>query len=190
VNYTSVADIYAANDEVRRRLVARVENLDEARQQARAAAGGWSVAEIVEHLSLIERQLTTLFEKWLRRAEDAREGETRSDDSEESPRPFTPFSLDEYVEQNRERKFVAPETAQPAGASPVADSLARLEETRTTLERLRPRFEMTDLTTIQYPHPAFGALNLAQWLAFIGIHEARHVGQIGRILKETMKSER
>jgi hypothetical protein len=42
--------------------------------------------------------------------------------------------------------------------------------------------EATDLNATGYPHPAFGPLNLYEWLAFIGIHEARHLRQVEALL--------
>jgi hypothetical protein len=95
---------------------------------------------------------------------------------------FRPFSLDEQVEQARTRKFVAPEEVRPSGAVSLADSLARLRKSRAALEALRPRIERADLSAATYPHPSFGPLNLYQWLAFIGIHEQRHLDQIERLL--------
>jgi len=50
--YNSVDDVFTANEQVRRRLFARVEAAGDG--QARAPEGGWSVAEIVEHLSIAE----------------------------------------------------------------------------------------------------------------------------------------
>ncbi|MCA1817861.1 MAG: DinB family protein [Acidobacteria bacterium] len=175
--YNSVADIFAANEDVRRRLVARVEGLGEAR--ANASAGGWSVAQIVEHLSRTERGVARTLEKILSEAAGGDGDATRA---------FAPFSLDDYVERSRERKFEAPEFIRPRGLA-LTESLARLRESRAQLESLRPRFESADYSR-QFAHPAFGMLNVGQWLAFVGMHEERHLRQIERTLGETMKEER
>ena len=173
--YNSVADIYAANEGVRQRLLARVEGLDD--ESANASAGGWSVAQIVEHLSIVEPGITRAVERLL--APSAEGGG--------EPRPFAPFSLDEYAEQAR-GKIEAPGFLHPRGLA-LAAGLARLRESRAALEQLRPRFESADYSRLM-PHPAFGPLNAAQWLAFVGMHEERHLRQIERTLGETMKSER
>jgi hypothetical protein len=178
--YNSVDDIFTTNEEVRRRLVARVESLCDAERDARASDDGWSIAAIVEHLSLTERRVTQALDGMLPKHSDA----TSADDKDESPpRNFTPFSLDVYVEQARDKKFEAPEFIRPRGVS-FTDALAQLEESRAALEAMRPRFEVADYSK-QFPHPAFGMLNPGQWLAFIGIHEERHLRQIERTL-ETM----
>jgi hypothetical protein len=35
---------------------------------------------------------------------------------------------------------------------------------------------------VQFPHWVFGPLTLAEWVALIGAHEERHLGQIESIL--------
>ncbi|HEX8160880.1 MAG TPA: DinB family protein [Pyrinomonadaceae bacterium] len=179
--YNSLAEVFAANEEVRRRLVERVEGLSEEQQSARGADGGWSASDIVEHLSLTERRITRALEGMLPRATDG-EGAAAAVNT------FTPFSLDAYVERAAGQKFEAPEYIRPRGV-PLDQSLAHLKESRAALESLRPRFDAADLSA-QFPHPAFGPLNLAQWLAFVGVHEARHLKQLERLHGEgTMNAE-
>jgi DinB superfamily len=173
--YNTVGDIFAANDDIRRRIVARVEGLDERQWSFRSADGAWSVAEIVEHLSIIEGNMVRLVGKLL--------GKVESDTTDASaPLPMSPFTLDEYAEQVSTVKLEAPEAIRPTGV-PLGDSLARLTETRAALNDLRPRVEACDGTRAHYPHPYFGPLDLYQWLAFIGMHEQRHLGQIERLLE-------
>jgi hypothetical protein len=178
MTYNSLAEVFAANEEVRRRLVECVEGLSEEQRRERGADGGWSAADIIEHLSLTERRVTRALEGMLPQTADGGGGKASN---------FTPFSLDAYVEQANARKFEAPEYIRPRGV-PYGESLAHLKESRAALEGLRPRFDAADLTA-QFPHPAFGPLNLAQWLAFIGIHEERHLRQLERHI-ETMSAER
>lgn len=183
--YTSVADIYGELAETRRRLVARVESLAAARQTERAAEGAWTVAEIVEHLSMTEGRLLGMMKMLLAGAEKAAAAQTSDDAARPQPNSsaFRPFSLDEYAERARGQRLEAPEMIRPTGGVPVADSLARLAESRRELEALRPRFERAgDLSSVTYPHPAFGPLDPYQWLAFVGLHEARHLAQIERLL--------
>jgi hypothetical protein len=185
--YNSIEEVFAANEEVRRRLLARVEGLSEEERSARGADGGWSAADIIEHLALTERRITKALEGMLPQAADSDgKGEGKGEGKGTSG-SFTPFSLDAYVERARAQKFEAPEFIRPRGAA-LDESLAHLRESRAALERLRPRFDDADYSA-QFPHPAFGPLNVAQWLAFVGMHEERHLRQIERHV-ETMKSER
>lgn len=175
--HNSVAEILSHIDESRARLVARVEELSEAQATRRPRPEAWSVAEIVEHLSIIERQLTQLLGMMVRKAEAG--GALRAADA-----GFAPVSIDEFTARARGEKYTAPEGVRPTGQVSVADSLARLRHSRAALHELRPRIEQVDGAALQYPHPIFGPLNLYQWLAFIGAHEDRHLRQINALLDE------
>lgn len=188
--YQSISDIYAANETVRRQITDRVEALTEAQQTFRPAEGAWTVAEIVEHLSMIEQSMVRLIGMLLNKAEAASSSSAQADDAAHAAatnattRAFKPFSLDELVETIRDKKLTAPEQVRPGGQASLADSLASLRQTRATVESFRPRLETADLDAATYPHPFFGDLNASQWLAFIGHHEARHLRQIERLLDE------
>lgn len=177
--YQSISDIYAANESVRRQITGRVETLSEAQQTFRTGDDCWSVAEIIEHLSITEQNMVRLIGMLLNKAESASAGATTA---AAGPPPFKPFSLDAQVETIRDKKLTAPEQVRPGGQLALADSLANLQSTRAAVESFRPRLEAADLDTATYPHPFFGELNASQWLAFIGHHEARHLRQIERLL--------
>jgi hypothetical protein len=82
----------------------------------------------------------------------------------------------------KEVKLTAPERVRPSGNVALADALASLRRTRSEIEAMRPRLEAADLNAATYPHPAFGELDIAQWLAFIGLHEGRHLRQIKNLM--------
>ena len=91
-------------------------------------------------------------------------------------------ALDEVAERARREKYQAPEMAVPRGGASVSDSLSLLRESRAALNALRPRVEAVGAAAHAYPHPAFGPLNLYQWLAFVALHEDRHRRQIETLL--------
>ena len=181
MNYNSVAEIFDDIDATRARLLQSVEGLSDAQENFRPAPEKWSAAEVLEHLSIIERRVTKLIAALL----DKAEADGRPRDAVE---PFAPVSVAEFVEQSRTQKFNAPEGARPEGL-PLADSLSNLRDSRAALQALRPRVERADCAGVRFPHPAWGPLNLYQWVAFVGAHEARHLSQI-EALKETMNAER
>lgn len=196
MNYESIESIYAANEAVRRKLYARVENLSDAQQTFRPTDDAWSIAEIMEHLSIIETNMVRLIGMLLSKTEsaaaaanagagvqDAGAGASAGEAAPPTPRAFQPFSMDELIDTIKDKKLDAPEQVRPSGQMALADSLAALRATRASLESLRPRLEAADLTVAAYPHPAWGDLNIAQWLAFIGLHEGRHLAQIKRLME-------
>jgi len=181
MNYNSVAEIFDDIDATRARLLHSVEGLSDADRNFRPTPEKWSAAEIVEHLSIIERRVTKLIASLLDKAEAS--GRPR-----DTAEPFAPVSVAEFVEQSRAQKFDAPENVRPNGA-PLADSLSALRDSRAALRALRPRVEHADGRAIRFPHPAWGLLDLYQWIAFVVAHESRHLAQI-EALKETMNAER
>ena len=174
--YTSVAEIYATIDETREQFYRRVEGLSDEQACVRPAPEAWSVAEIAEHLAIIERSVLRLVKGVLAQIEAA------GGPSDGAPSSMKPFSLERHVERSRREKYISPEMARPKGQARLADSLAHLRRSREELRELRPRIEAADLNEVSYPHPAFGPLNVYEWLAFIGIHEARHLKQAEAVL--------
>lgn len=174
MTYESLSEIFSAIEDTRARLFERAALLTPEQEEARAYAEGWSVREIIEHLSLVEKQIVRLATLMLMKAETA--GEKASPDGR-----IGPISLDRIAERASREKYQAPETARPTGA-PVTDSLAVMRASREALHGLRTRFEVTNLSSVSYPHPVFGPLNLYEWFVMIGVHEERHLRQIEAIL--------
>jgi uncharacterized damage-inducible protein DinB len=179
--FNSVAEIYDDIDGTRAALLRAVENLSADEQTFRPAPERWSVADVVEHLSIVGGNVARLVGSLLRKAEESGRGRA-------SGAAFAPVSVADFVEQFRAQKLNAPEGVRPAGL-PLSDSLSRLRDSRAALHELRPRVENADCTALRFPHPVWGPINLYQWLLFVGAHEARHLAQINA-LKETMNAER
>ncbi|MBV9957698.1 MAG: DinB family protein, partial [Acidobacteria bacterium] len=155
--YQSVGEIFAAMDETRARFNARIGALGAEEAGARADAEAWTVAEIVEHVSLVEKQIVKLMTLMLMKAETG--GARAREDGR-----IAPVELDQIIERSLREKYQSPETSRPAGNISLGDSLALMSATRTALHELRPRLEAADLTTVSYPHPVFGQFNLYEWL--------------------------
>ena len=180
MNYNSVGEIFENIDGTRARLETSVREVAEGHDRFRAAPDRWCVAEIVEHLSIVEANVVKLCEKLLEKAEA--EGHTRREDA-----PFAPVSLDEFAERARQ-KFTAPEQIAPSGSHSLTDSLDALRSSREALRALPPRIERADGTALRVPHPAFGPINLYQSLLFVGGHEQRHLAQIEAV-KQAMNTQ-
>lgn len=175
--YHSVAEIYEAIDITRSRLKQRLSELTDEQKSLRAGENGWSAAEIVEHLATVEYGVIRLASKLLSEAETA--GAAASDGTLDPPVSFV-----EQAQSIKDKKLQAPERVHPKGARNIEESFARLDENRRALNDLRPRIEAADVSAPKFPHPFFGDLNLYQWLAMVGMHEARHLRQIEQIVQE------
>ncbi len=175
--YNTVGEIYEAIAHVRAKLGEVSMSLSEADSQSRENGEGWTIAEIIEHLGIVEGGISKIFERLLIKAE----AEGQASDGRFDP----PLSIDELIKSAAGRKFEAPAHARPEGIKSVEESLVVLEATREALIGLRSRIETVDLSETVFPHPAFGNLNLYQWLIFLGLHERRHLDQMKRIINDT-----
>lgn len=177
--YNSVSEIFQAVDETREKLKNRISTLTEEQKNSRADETGWSVAEIVEHLATVENGVVRITAKLLAQAEaEGASGGVKSDGTLNPPVSFV-----KQAKSAANRKLVAPERVRPQGGQSISESLAKLDENRRDLKQLRERIEAVDSSNTAFPHPFFGNLNLYQWLAMLGMHEARHLQQIEAILE-------
>jgi len=170
--YHTIADIQAANERAQARFIAAVSNLSEAQANFRPDENRWTIAEIAEHVSIVNDGFLRLAHKLLKEAES-------------SPRPprddlnLGHTSLDENGQQRE--PFQAPERVRPKGGVSVEDSLAKMRMALAGFADIQPRLEAVDLSEQVFPHPALGPFNAYQWMVLLGEHEDRHRGQIERL---------
>ncbi|MDP2886316.1 MAG: DinB family protein [Ignavibacteria bacterium] len=174
MTYGSLAEILAAKESAFRNIERRTLTLNREQANFRPAGGGWSIQDILEHLSIVESQLIRLIA-------------TLTDKAAAATGPNPPLhafevSLEPYLEQSRTEKYVTRDKFEPTGTVKAADSLKVLHDVQRELLNLRPRLQSVDPTLVRFPHWVFGPLDLAQWLAFVGVHEERHLGQIHAII--------
>ncbi len=173
IGFTSVAEVYEANERVRSRLLGLISELSDDQASLLTEKGDWTVAGIVEHLAMAEEGMAKVAGRLLKKAEEAGLG---SDGSLKVSEEFI-----EKVNAWSKTKGQAPEIVHPTGRS-IAESLAMMTENRRHLNLLKEKFEMVEGTDLTFPHPAFGPMTAHDWLALIGGHEARHVEQIEKVL--------
>ena len=145
-----------------------VTGLTAAQRSFRREPDEWCIAEIVEHLALLESRIHML----IARLSDAALSEPNRQDGE----------IDELILQalpRRTSRVQAPEAARPKGESTISESLQlfihKRGETISLLESapcLRGRV---------LPHPIFGPWDGYQWLLAAAAHTARHLNQIREV---------
>lgn len=139
---------------------------------------GWSVAEIIDHLRLVETSIASLITK---RAGDARAngiGEEKSTDS-------ILKDLDHLGIEASTAFIEAPSIVRPRKNVDVGGAIAGLEVSRQELRAAAASASGLALAEIKQKHYTFGDLDLYQWLVFLGQHEGRHTRQIKRTLEAT-----
>jgi len=163
-------------EEKRRELVQSFEGVSGYRLCRRAAPDGWSVAEILEHLRLVESGIARLVTKRVRQARESGLGEEKSTTS------VLP-SFDQFSAALERAVLQAPATVQPPANIDINDALDGLESSREALRGAVVSATGLSLGEIKHTHPILGELDLYQWLIFVGQHEGRHKKQIERTLK-------
>ena len=156
-------------------LHAAVDAVPSSLRETRPGPDRWSVAEVLEHLSRVEEQITRLLAAKL--AEARTTGALGPE--EETSRVTGP--IDGGLLLDRRRRITASERVLPIGEMDSATALAGLARTRASVRDLIISHDGLSLGVVSFPHPVLGVIDGYQWFAFIGTHEARHAAQIREI---------
>jgi hypothetical protein len=170
---TRVQEILSCLDAEMAGLRAAVDTVPEYRRNERPAPGRWSVAEVLEHLAIVEKSVLKVCTRQLAAAREAglpAETETTS--------IIAALPPDRVA--NRERALIAPDAVSPRG-SDAAAAWSEIERTRVQFKEFVRSCEGLALAQVSFAHPALGTLNMYQWLLFAAGHHARHAAQIREI---------
>ena len=172
--YKDLNEIFAAKKNALSQIELVGRGLSDAQLGFKPMSGGWSINEVLEHLVIVEAPLVRLIT-------------TLTDKAESATGPNPPMhtfevSLEPHLERSRTEKYVTRENYNPKNIQNALASLSALRQVQSELLKLRPRLETVDPTLVRFPHWIFGPLDLAQWLAFVGIHDERHLQQINAIV--------
>ena len=141
----------------------------------------WSVAQVLEHLVIIEKRIGMGVTKWV---SDARAGKLGPETETSSVMGSLPLDL--IVDRSQRRN--APEDVQPRGEIDAAAAWEALEKARATLRSGVLTGDGLALGEVIQKHPVLGPINIYQWLLFVGSHEGRHTAQVVEIAAE-LKSQ-
>ena len=163
-------------EEKRRELLRSFEGVSGDRLCRRAVPDGWSVAEILEHLRMVEAGVARLITKRVGQARD-------SGLSEEKETSSVMPSFDRHAALLEAGRMQHPVQVQPRANIDISEALEGLESSRESLRAAVVTADGLALGEIKHNHGILGELDLYQWLIFIGHHEGRHRKQIERTLK-------
>jgi len=156
-------------------LRAAVDDVPPSLRNTRPAPDVWSVAEVLEHLTRVEEQLTRLLQSKLSEASTA---------GALGPEPDTSSVVDPAAHRlllDRQRRITAGPRVLPRGEMDAATALAALESVREKLRELLITYDGVTIAAVSHPHPLLGPIDGYGWFAFIGSHEARHAAQIREV---------
>ena len=166
------AELLNLLDENRAALRSAVDAIPSSHREVRPAPDRWSVAEVLEHLSRVEEQLTRLLAAKLAEAKMTGRLEPEGESGPITDKPDPAIILD------RRRRITAGERVLPRGEMDSAAALVALDQRRAALRDLIVSHDGMALGAVSHPHPVLGVIDGYQWFTFIGLHEARHTAQI------------
>lgn len=148
-----------------------VEDVPEARREHRPGPGRWSVAEVLEHLALVEARTARLLSLRIQEAERTGVG------PDLDTGPIVPdFDLARVVD--RGIRLTTGEASEPREGLDSATAWERFEKAHKDLRTAILTGEGLALGNVRAPHPRFGDLDVYQWVVFTAGHELRHAAQI------------
>ena len=167
----SLRQARARMEAVRTLIYEAVAGRTEAELLCPPAGGGWSAAEVLDHVATAERTLVRALTKhekgeptrvpkraWLYRL------------------PMSPAFW--------KIKFEAPKPVRPRPRAEVkpAEVLESLRTSRAGLFEIADRMGEEQFARMVFPHFILGRFSGVSWFRFIGRHEARHLSQLRRVL--------
>ena len=163
-------------DDTRASLKDAIAGIPAEKHRIRPAGDRWSVAEVVEHLGMVETRIALMLSDKIEAARQA--GLSPETDTT----PVSP-SLDIAGVINRSKPITASEASQPRAGLSTDDGLQLLADRRASLRHAVIAADGLALGTVELPHARLGSLNVYQWLIFLAGHEARHTDQIREVAK-------
>lgn len=155
----------------RAHFVACYEAVPADERTVRPAHGGWSAAEVVQHVARVELGVVKMIAA----------GPTRPRVSalEAAAAHLTEKKV--RVVRDRTAKVQAPDRVHPTDAGDAAAVLAQLVESRTMLQAAFQTADADVLDAVTFPHPFLGPLTLRAWVELVAHHDARHAEQIAEL---------
>jgi hypothetical protein len=149
-------------------LRAAYEAVPAERRATRPAPDRWSPAEVIHHLAIVERRVTSRLAQLIEQA--------RALAPETDTAPLTPAVRMARL-SDRTRRFVTSEAGEPRDT--VSSRVwEEFEEVRRGFRRVIAEGDGLALGAVSAPHPALGIFSAYEWIAFAGAHAARHADQI------------
>ncbi len=162
-------------DRARVELLATVDAVPPPLREARPSEDVWSVAEILEHLMIVERGVAKLV------ALKLGEMQTLPDPPREAP-DDVPLDMSKLRQlPDRSFRLPAPDRVVPRGELSAEEALSALLLSRGALLEQLHAADGYALSQASHPHPFFGPLDLYQWVYMTGGHELRHAAQIREV---------
>ena len=164
-------------DTQRKELRAAVDSIPHAARNTQPTVNQWSVAQVLDHLTIVEKRIAAGIAKWIADAQANGLGQETEITSVAGTIPSEKI-LD------RSRKVEAPEGIRPRTDVDAETAWTDLEQARATLRAAFLTGDGFALGQVVQTHPVLGPINIYQWMLFCASHEGRHTLQIREIAQQ------
>jgi uncharacterized damage-inducible protein DinB len=169
---------FAKLEKQKAEIFGRLKGYDEKTLNQRPDPNAWSVMEVIDHLTIVER---SSYQYLLKKMQD-KDAAQKTGFKE----MFRSILLNGYLASNK--KFKAPSVTLPAASYLMpAEAEKAWTEARKDISSVWAGLPEELLDRNWFKHPAAGKLNLKQMLSFMKAHVAHHEKQIDRTLKAVAK---
>jgi len=156
--------------ESREVLLRALDNLSGEQRRFRPAEDRWSVADCIEHITVVENGILRRIQTILQEAAPEQVPDTSGKDQ---------VILDHVP--RRATRVKGPEQVMPNGRwADFEELLRQFEATRERTLRFSA-VTQADLRSRAFPHPFLGPLDCYQWLLFLAAHCERHARQVEEV---------
>jgi hypothetical protein len=174
--HSSLIEVFAGLDRSRAGLSAAVDSVPAHLRDQPPGPDRWSVAGVLEHLSIVDERFTAIVAN---KIDEARAAGLGKEDGQ--PPPLPPHVGVMLADRTERRK--APDPLHPRGLEWAA-AWERAEAARAAFRLMLSGADGLALSGVIHEHPRFGALNAYQWGGFLAAHESRHAEQIREIASQ------
>lgn len=149
-----------------RELLSALSSIDDTAFSATPVDGGWSAAEIADHLLLIDKRLTMVLQ-----------GATTHVDRD----PGAMISRIGTILENRTNRIDAPPAMIPSKEK--KDKATLVENIRSERDKIATAMAQQDmsLANMETPHRFFGVMTGFEWIMFGILHTQRHLAQLAEL---------
>ncbi len=157
----------------RERLLSTVNGLNKAQTRFRPSRDRWSVADCVEHVTIVEKAVLTKIQSML------------LSPPQPEPTAATPDDAILRCVSNRSPRCAAPVEMMPRRRWTDVGALLRQFEAARERSLRFVAVTQSDLRAHFFPHPELGELDCYQWLLFLGAHSERHARQADDVVADS-----
>src|SRR5207244_5043462 len=160
-------------DSVHQKLIETVSPLEAGLFSERPSRDEWSVAEIVQHLCLVEERVIKDLEQAI-----AKEPQTVG---------FLKKLVPTSIVSSRLLRVKAPKAVNPVTVMEKDVTIENFNRARNSLKKLCAAHGPDRFRKLVFKHPFLGEIDGVATISFVGYHERRHYKQIREVLKKLKK---